>query len=68
MASSASAILSAVSCLEAAAGRFAAAVGNLRELALETARGLVLLGFFDILRVPDHAAISGQMADRKRCK
>jgi hypothetical protein len=37
MASSASAILSAVSCLEAAAGRFAAAIGNLRELALETA-------------------------------
>jgi hypothetical protein len=54
--------------LEAAAGRFAAAIGNLRELALEAARGLVLLDFFDILPVPDHAAISGQMADRKRCK
>jgi hypothetical protein len=54
--------------LAGAAGRFVAAIGNLRELALEAARGPVLLGFFDISGVPCHAAISGQMGDRKQCK
>jgi hypothetical protein len=68
MASSERAILSAVSCWEGAAGRFVAAVGNLRALALEAARGTVLLGFFDILGVPDRAAISGLLTARKRPK
>jgi hypothetical protein len=68
MASSERAILSTVSCPEGAAGRFVAAIGNLRELALEAARGTVLLGFFDILGVPYRAAISGLLTARKRPK
>jgi hypothetical protein len=54
--------------LAGAGGRFVAAAGNLRELALEAARGPVLLGFFDILGVPDGAAISGLSRGRKAGK
>ena len=45
--------------LGGAAGRFVAAACDLRELALEAARGPVFRGFFDIFGVPDGAAISG---------
>ncbi|GAC1617279.1 MAG: hypothetical protein NVS4B4_02050 [Bradyrhizobium sp.] len=60
MASSACAILSVVSCPEAADGRFAAAAADFR-----VARGVVFRDFFDIFGVPDPAAITGLSAGRK---
>jgi hypothetical protein len=68
MVSSARASLSALSLLALAAGPFVAAGGNFRAAALEAARGAVLLGFFGISGVPDHAALSGLLAGRKRRK
>jgi hypothetical protein len=68
MASSARAILSVVSCSEAAGGRFVAAGGDFRRAALEAARDAVLRGFFDIIEVPDRAPISGLTGGRKPLK
>ena len=68
MASSASAMRSAVPSLEAVAGRFVAAFAGFRAAALEVARAAVFLGFFDIFAVPDRAAITGLGSSRKRPK
>src|SRR5207253_2240634 len=68
MVSSARTILSAASFLVHGAGRFVAADCDFREAALEAARGAVLLDFFGIFGVPDHAALSGLCRGRKRRK
>jgi hypothetical protein len=68
MASSASAMRTAVASLEGAGGRFVAVFATFRGAALEVARAAVLLGFFDIFAVPDGAAITGLGSSRKRPK
>jgi hypothetical protein len=68
MASSAVAIRSAVASLGVLAGRFVAVFAALTVTALEVARGVVFLGFFDISAVPDRAALSGLGRSRKRPK
>ena len=76
MDSSACAIRSEVSRSEVAAGRFAAVAGDLRRVALEAAREAVffavflavLLGFFDIFGLPDHAPLTGLQGACKRAE
>jgi hypothetical protein len=68
MVSSARAIRSSVACLGGAGGRFVAGFADFRWPALEAARDPVLLGFFDILGVPQDAPISGLAEGRKRSK
>jgi hypothetical protein len=48
MASSARAILSAVSCCDGGGGRFVAVLGDFTEGGFETARGPDFRGFFDM--------------------
>ena len=62
------AIRSAPSCLGGAEGRFVAAEGDFRWLALVATRRVVFWGFFDIFSVPDRAAITGLGSSRKRPK
>jgi hypothetical protein len=61
MASSARAILAALSCSgeTATAGRFVAAARGLADLALPAMRELVFPEFFDMFSVPDRAALTG---------
>src|SRR4051794_3914747 len=65
IASSARMILSALSSLEAAGGRFVAASPALPRPGFAASRGPDLRGFFDIWWIPDQAPISGL---RKPCK
>src|SRR3569833_372712 len=65
IASSARAIRSGVSVTGFPLRRFAATFGWVREAGLAGERDGVLTGFFDMLQVPDAAAISGRAAGRK---
>src|ERR1700760_1829735 len=60
IASSARAIRSGVSSAEAPLRRFAATFGSVRGADLGETQEEVLAGFFDMLQVPDGAAISGR--------
>ena len=68
MVSSARAIRSSVACFGGADGRFVAGFADFRGPVPEAAREPVLLGFFDILGVPQDAPISGLAQGRKRPK
>jgi len=68
MDSSARAIRSSVACFGGEDGRFVAGFADFRWGAREAAREPVLLGFFDILGVPDDAPISGLAQGCKRPK